>query len=230
MMKTCCRSGFTFKIVMLVLLCDIQFVSSLVIKNKLENLERKAENRQVLEQAHERNDGEKVKAGKVYEAIRDQVLQGDEDEPTLLRQLPVRLLGYVNEVGESFKPLVGFWAYIFSYVVSITYVCADTAHQAWIVNESLNGKNAWMVVRAAIDAFIWQIFASVIVSGFVVNRVVALSELLLTYAPKRFSENKEKGWYKSFPTIMGMLSIPLIVKPIDAGVTMAMDYTIRMVL
>lgn len=177
-------------------------------------------------QAYKKNDGE----SQVYESIRDQVLYGNAAAPTLFRQLPVRLLGYTNEVGESFKPYIGMWTYIFTYAVTITYVCSDTVYQTWLVNESLeDSKSQFIVVKAAIDVFIWQMLASVMVSGFVVKHIVLLSQLFLNldYLEKPLSEQKEKLWYKSFPTIMGMLSIPCIVKPIDTAVTMAMDYTIR---
>ena len=43
------------------------------------------------------------------------------------REGPVRLLGYVNELGESFRPLVPRLAVHASYVVSGAYVCVDAA-------------------------------------------------------------------------------------------------------
>jgi len=175
-------------------------------------------------QVYKKNDEE----SQVYESIRDQVLYGNEAVPTLFRQLPVRLLGYTNEVGEAFKPYIGMWIYLCTYAVTIAYVCSDTAYQTWLVNESLNdSKSQFIVAKAAIDVFIWQMLASVIVSGFVVKHIVLLSQLLLSRLEKPLSEQKDKLWYKCFPTIMGMLSIPCIVKPIDTGVTMFMDHTIR---
>jgi len=240
--------------IILVLLHHTQFVSSLTIKQNhglsesyivqkveqveqvLEKSEKKVE--RVLEKSEKKVEHvlevAKQKVDKVFEAIthhsiRKRILEGDEKEPTLLRQLPLRLLGYANEVGESFKPLVGWPIYVLSYVISITYVGADTGHQGWIVHDATGGTNLWLVVKAAIDAFIWQMLASVIVSGFVVNRVVFLSDLLLQKLTKG-ADDKRKNMFKWLPTMMGMLSIPLIVKPIDTGVSLAMDYTVRLLL
>ena len=47
-----------------------------------------------------------------------------------LRQGPVRLLGYANEVGESFRPLWPRWAVGATYGVAGAYVTADAAWRA----------------------------------------------------------------------------------------------------
>ncbi len=44
----------------------------------------------------------------------------------IYRDTPVRLLGYANEVGESFRALVNVWWVRASYGVSSAYVLADT--------------------------------------------------------------------------------------------------------
>ena len=44
-----------------------------------------------------------------------------------LREGPVRLLGYANEVGESMKPVVPHAAYLASYGVAGLYVLGDAA-------------------------------------------------------------------------------------------------------
>eukprot|EP00746_Dinoflagellata_sp_MGD_P101629 gnl/MRDRNA2_/MRDRNA2_41429_c0_seq1.p1 gnl/MRDRNA2_/MRDRNA2_41429_c0~~gnl/MRDRNA2_/MRDRNA2_41429_c0_seq1.p1 ORF type:complete len:206 (-),score=27.73 gnl/MRDRNA2_/MRDRNA2_41429_c0_seq1:99-662(-) len=152
----------------------------------------------------------------------------DEKAISPLRQIPLRLLGYTNEVGESFKPFIPRSAYLGSYGIATSYVIADTFHQAWLTHGSLKNsgndgskKNTNLVCAAAADAFVWQMLASVCVPGLVVNRIVAASTFALQQIPKR------PTWCRGLPTVIGLLSIPAIVGPIDDGVHWAMDHTYR---
>ena len=43
----------------------------------------------------------------------------------LYRDTPIRFLGYANELGESFKPLIPRVAYFGTYGVACAYVAAD---------------------------------------------------------------------------------------------------------
>ena len=67
--------------------------------------------------------------------------------------------------------------------------------------------------KRQVDALIWQALASVIVPGFVVNRVVATAGRATTRP--------------MVPTFCGLASIPLIIKPIDHAVDAAMDASLR---
>ena len=68
-----------------------------------------------------------------------------------------------KRLGESFKPLIPRVAYLGTYGVACAYVAADA-------NDKYQRDGD---VARGVDALIWQAFASVIVPGFVVNRVVA---------------------------------------------------------
>ena len=133
-----------------------------------------------------------------------------ERDPDALRSGAVRYLGYCNEVGESFKPLVPRWAYVSTYGVAGTYVAADAA---WRSTVPPPGRSA--LVEGA-DTLVWQGLASVAVPGFVINRIVWAAAQL---SPPRF---------RSFaPTAAGLVAIPLIVRPIDQGVEKFMDAVLR---
>ena len=68
------------------------------------------------------------------------------------------------------------------------------------------------------DCLIWQTLASVLVPGFVINRIVKASRIAL---PKG-------GFVGSFgPTICGLAAIPFIITPIDKSVDYFMDETYR---
>ena len=127
-------------------------------------------------------------------------------EEDALRTGPVRLLGYANEVGESFRPLVSRAAVLSSYGVAGTYVIAD----------------AWWRARAtgkmgeAVDTLIWQGLASVAIPGYFINRVV--------WAAGRISPPHLRA---TLPTALGLACIPFIVKPIDHGVDGFMNQCVR---
>ncbi|KAF4674192.1 Mitochondrial fission process protein 1 [Perkinsus chesapeaki] len=87
------------------------------------------------------------------------------------RDTPVRLLGYSNELGESFKYLISRPAYIATYGAAIAYVLADT------FDKTKRAKNdQWKV---AVDTLGWQLLASVAVPGLVINRVVWASRKIV---------------------------------------------------
>lgn len=51
-------------------------------------------------------------------------------EPDLFRDTPVRLLGYANEVGEAFRPILPRFVGP-SYAIATLYMVADTADKGW---------------------------------------------------------------------------------------------------
>jgi len=124
-------------------------------------------------------------------------------ELDLFRDTPVRLLGYANEVGEAFKPVAPRVLYYGSYATSLAYVLADAKHKYDADGDARHG----------VDALVWQLFASVILPGAVVNRIVAATAA----ATKR----------PLVPTAVGLASIPFIIKPIDELVHFCMDSTLR---
>ena len=69
------------------------------------------------------------------------------------RFVTVRFLGYANELGESFKPLIPRVAYFGTYGVACAYVAADA-------NDKYQRDGD---VARGVDALVWQALASVIV-------------------------------------------------------------------
>ncbi|KAJ8598439.1 hypothetical protein CTAYLR_006855 [Chrysophaeum taylorii] len=132
------------------------------------------------------------------------------------RDTPLRLMGYANEVGESFKPLISRSAYLLSYALAGTYVLGDSYDKYERERRADRSDDAALV--SGVKALVWQAFASVIIPGFVVNRIVATagyftsSTSLSNPAAKRYA-----------PTLVGLASIPFIVKPIDAAVDKMME-------
>lgn len=78
------------------------------------------------------------------------------------------------------------------------------------------------LLTTAVDTLVWQALASIIVPGVTINRVCALSLFLL----KRYSRLQLQTC-KWTTTGVGLSCIPFIVSPIDHGVHVLMDRTIR---
>mmetsp|Transcript_13641 Transcript_13641/g.18183 ORF Transcript_13641/g.18183 Transcript_13641/m.18183 type:complete len:177 (+) Transcript_13641:33-563(+) len=130
----------------------------------------------------------------------------------IYRDTLLRYAGYANEVGESLKPLVHNSIYLASYAISIAYVVGDAR------DKFLREPDRQLAPAAGTNAFIWQALASVIIPGFVINRIVYIADRL-TPPPTTMS-----GRYA--PTLIGLSCIPLIIQPIDRAVDFAMENAI----
>lgn len=86
----------------------------------------------------------------------------------------------------------------------------------------LGGHQIMAAAKTAGDVFVWQMLASVIIPGFVINRITWGAGIFA----KR-SKNLPGIARKWLPTCIDLLAIPLIIKPIDNAVDHAMDRTYR---
>ena len=147
------------------------------------------------------------------------------DQPAdvdIYRDTPLRLLGYANEVGEAFRALIHVRWVKASYGVASAYVLADTVDKAKKMSKEPNADGSKIAI-AAFDTLVWQAFASVIVPGFLINRICAFSLLGLARTMPGVAENARK-WAV---TGLGLGVIPFIVHPIDSLVHNVMDNTTR---
>ncbi|XP_077996336.1 mitochondrial fission process protein 1-like [Glandiceps talaboti] len=150
---------------------------------------------------------------------------GVQKETDLFRDTLVRYLGYANEVGESFRSLVPVSVVRFSYLVASGYVAADSVDKGWKANkiqwkdDSIKTKK---VIHAVGDCLVWQGLASVIIPGVTINRICALSLYLMAK-----STSLPLNVRKWTTTAIGLSAIPFIIKPIDRGVDLMMDSTVR---
>lgn len=143
----------------------------------------------------------------------------------VFRDTPVRLLGYANEVGESFRALVPVSLVRLSYAIATGYVIADTADKSWKMTKkdwASSEEKVRNVSLAAVDTLIWQTLASVVIPGFTINRVCALSLYVMRHATRLSSSTR-----KWATTVIGLSCIPFIIKPIDHSVDFLMENTLR---
>lgn len=108
-----------------------------------------------------------------------------------------------------------------SYGVSILYVLADTRNQVRRTEAGCSDASTGLLVRTGVDALTWQLFASVLCPGLFINRTVYFSGAALRRTPLPAAAQR---WA---PVAIGLATIPLIVKPIDAFVTSVMNKSLR---
>ncbi|XP_068065344.1 mitochondrial fission process protein 1 isoform X1 [Anomalospiza imberbis] len=166
-------------------------------------------------------------------------------EPDLYRDTWVRYLGYANEVGESFRPLVPVPVVWASYGVATAYVTADAidkgrkaatvsatpssppilsipAFPLTPVSPQAHAQDPTRVGVAVVDTFVWQSLASVAIPGFTINRLCAASLALLGSLTRW--PLPVRRWTT---TALGLAAIPLIITPIDRTVDFLMDSSLR---
>ncbi|XP_041575301.2 mitochondrial fission process protein 1 isoform X1 [Taeniopygia guttata] len=166
-------------------------------------------------------------------------------EPDLYRDTWVRYLGYANEVGESFRPLVPVPVVWASYGVATAYVTADAIDKgrkaATVsatpssppslslpalplspVSPQAHTQDPTRVGVAVVDTFVWQSLASVAIPGFTINRLCAASLALLGSLTRW--PLPVRRWTT---TALGLAAIPLIITPIDRTVDFLMDSSLR---
>jgi fission process protein 1 len=161
----------------------------------------------------------------------------------VFRDTWIRYLGYANEVGEAFGPI--FPRYVIpSYGVAFAYVFADANYKIYnafkneqrrlLLEKSKIGEtevqslNKRKIAVIGADALIWQTFASVLIPGKCIHFVTNGSKFLLEESFFK-NVNLNKNVRKWGPTAIGLLTIPVIIHPIDQFVDYAMDNSIRKV-
>mmetsp|Transcript_30175 Transcript_30175/g.73427 ORF Transcript_30175/g.73427 Transcript_30175/m.73427 type:complete len:172 (-) Transcript_30175:379-894(-) len=149
----------------------------------------------------------------------------DNDEVDFYRDTWARYLGYANELGEAFRPLVPKLFVWGTYGLSTAYVLADTNDKVGKADKEFAASDPR--VRTAekaekgLDTLLWQGLASVIVPGYTIHQVVHWSSRsfkAMNFGPRAMM---------ILPTTVGLGAIPLIVHPIDTAIHKLGDYTWR---
>ncbi|XP_043268928.1 mitochondrial fission process protein 1 [Venturia canescens] len=145
-----------------------------------------------------------------------------EEDVDIFRDTPVRYLGYTNEVGEAFRSIAPVSIVKLSYVIASGYVLADTIHKGIQVykKDTSDGRNK-RIVLSTTDTLLWQSFASVIVPGLTINRICATVRFMQRNAK---TSSMKSPWLS---IMVGLVSIPFIIHPIDKAVEETMNLTFR---
>jgi len=146
----------------------------------------------------------------------------------IYRDSPLRYMGYANEVGEAFAAFVGETGVVASYGVAALYVFADTFDKGKKAYEGEADEDQ-KVKRGAIvtlDTLTWQLLASVFWPGSFIRVMVNTTTVALSLAHLDGIEVNGFDVSKAIPTIVGLGTIPFIVKPIDGTIDTAMEMSV----
>ncbi|XP_014250583.1 mitochondrial fission process protein 1-like [Cimex lectularius] len=130
----------------------------------------------------------------------------------LYRDSNLRYAGYSNEIGEALRPFIGRNLVTASYALASAYVIADVGSKSADAWKNTKGKKPDVrrkeTFKKGSDALVWQSLASVIVPGFVLNRLAAISRFIICKTPAY--------QFRTLLTAATSLAvIPFIVEPID---------------
>ena len=135
------------------------------------------------------------------------------------RETSIRYMGYANEVGEALEDYLPDWGLPASYCVAATYVIFDTFDKGQRAYDSTPREDRFEeTLRASTETLVWQILASIIWPGGVIKLFVNVIDLIIPYDDT------------ILPTFIGILLIPVIIRPIDVFVDLLMEDTISRVI
>jgi fission process protein 1 len=136
------------------------------------------------------------------------------------RETSLRYMGYANELGEAFTSYLPEWGLPASYCVAASYVMFDTIDKGQKAFDAAEEEDKIIdTLRISTETLTWQMLASVFWPGSIIRVIVNLSANLVSNDDLHF-----------VPTIVGLLAIPLIVKPIDTTVDKLMENSISKVI
>lgn len=150
----------------------------------------------------------------------------------LYRDSPLRLLSFVNDIGEAFKFLLvkgfgkkwGHWLYLGSYGVTGGYVGLDALDKGMKAYKrsarNTKQETAFSVGTETVGAGVFQFFASYLIPVKIVEWLRKKSQ---NFVVKNVSKNHTVRL--ALPAIFSALSIPILVKPIDHMVETIMKHT-----
>ena len=133
----------------------------------------------------------------------------------------IRPLTYASEVAESGRQVIPGWVVKLGYGLSLGYVAMDIGVKLHDVAEKGTEDIKWK----ALDLSLWHASASIVAPGMAIHTIVRAA----TFCQNKFvlSGHKLPRHFKFFPTLIGLVSIPFIIHPIDHGTDFVMDNTIR---
>jgi mitochondrial fission process protein 1 len=151
----------------------------------------------------------------------------------IFRDTSLRYLGYANEIGESFRYQYPKFV-VPSYVVAFGYCLTDAIctgynsynHTTYSDNCTTDNNRIQRSMIGTFDTLLWQSLASVVIPGYCIHMIVKVTKYTLTRTLLKQIQIPMilSTW---LPTITGLISIPLIIHPIDHSVDYVLDNSVR---
>lgn len=135
------------------------------------------------------------------------------------RETSLRYMGYANELGEAFTAYLPEWGLPASYCVAASYVMFDTIDKGQKAYDAADeGERIQDTLRISAETLTWQMLASVFWPGSIIRVIVNMAAQV----------SGDEHHY--LPTLIGLMAIPAIVKPIDTTVDKLMENSISKVI
>jgi mitochondrial fission process protein 1 len=140
------------------------------------------------------------------------------------RETSLRYMGYANELGEAFTSYLPEWGLPASYCVAASYVMFDTIDKGQKAFDAAEEENKIIdTLRISTETLTWQMLASVFWPGSIIRVIVNASATMI-------SNSHLDDELHFLPTLIGLMAIPAIVKPIDTTVDKLMENSISKVI
>lgn len=140
------------------------------------------------------------------------------------RETSLRYMGYANELGEAFTSYLPEWGLPASYCVAASYVMFDTIDKGQKAFDAAEEEDKLTdTLRISTETLTWQMLASVFWPGSIIRVIVNASATMI-------SNNHLDDKLHFLPTLIGLMAIPVIVKPIDTTVDKLMESSISKVI
>jgi fission process protein 1 len=140
------------------------------------------------------------------------------------RETSLRYMGYANELGEAFTTYLPEWGLPASYCVAASYVMFDTIDKGQKAYDAADeGEKFQDTLRISAETLTWQMLASVFWPGSIIRVIVNASATMI-------SNRHLDDQLHFLPTLIGLMAIPVIVKPIDTTVDKLMENSVSKVI
>jgi len=140
------------------------------------------------------------------------------------RETSLRYMGYANELGEAFTTYLPEWGLPASYCVAASYVMFDTIDKGQKAYDAADeGEKFQDTLRISAETLTWQMLASVFWPGSIIRVIVNASATMIS---NRHLDDR----LHFLPTLIGLMAIPVIVKPIDTTVDKLMENSVSKVI
>jgi fission process protein 1 len=147
------------------------------------------------------------------------------EEYDVFKDSLLRYVGYSNEIGEAFRPVVRISAVRFSYLLEMIYFFADTFHKGFKAygNPKDQESKTLGALKASSYTMLWQFLASIAIPAFAINRTVKLTGYLVRNSQFKSIVNKY------IPTMIGLGLIPVLPYVLDPLVDDVMNKALKTV-
>lgn len=147
------------------------------------------------------------------------------NENNPLEKSNLRYMGFLNDFGEALKSFLPKPIYYGSYILTGLYAVSAVYYTNRREYDKMNNENLLSqdeinkkLKTMTINSSIWHMLATVSITPLIIITTKKITGKLLTnFRASNFTK-------KMVPSTVGLIAIPIVVPPVDNGVTCGMNY------